>query len=128
MPDDKQIKEDKKKKCSALIPQSLLTAIEDKGRWNQTEAIIKGLECLLLEDREKITEDTGEDEQKIREEYERIIEEKDKHIETLKSEITQATKDKEYLQETHKNYMIQVQTQINTRLISEDKKPWWKIW
>lgn len=128
MPDGKQIREDQKKKCSALIPQSLLTAIEDKGRWNQTEAIIKGLECLLLEDQERRTEKTGEDEQKIREEYERIIEEKDRHIETLKSEIAQATKDKEYLQETHKNYMIQVQTQIQTRLISEDKKPWWKIW
>jgi len=128
MADEKQINEDKKKKCSALIPQSLLTAIEDKRRWTQTEAIIKGLECLIREDQEKITEKTGEDEQKIREEYERIIEEKDKHIRTLKSEITQATKDKEYLQETHKNYMIQVQTQINTRLISDDKKPWWKIW
>lgn len=88
---------DEKKKVSALIPVKLLAALEDKGYTNQTETIIKGLEHLLTEDKEKIKEDIEkirEDEKKIREyrleaEVHRTrIEELEKHNQTLKADIS----------------------------------------
>jgi hypothetical protein len=53
----------------------------------------------------------------------RIIKEKDDHIETLKKEL-------EVSQETHRNYMVQMQTLINQKAIEAPgaKKPWWQFW
>ena len=50
-------------------------------------------------------------------------EEMERHNETLKKEL-------EISQETHRNYMLQVQTLINQKAIEAPgaKKPWWKIW
>ena len=57
-------------------------------------------------------------------------EELEKHNETLKKELDKASQDKEDLKETHKNYMIQVQTLINQKAIEAPgaKKKWWKLW
>ena len=50
-------------------------------------------------------------------------EEMERHNETLKKELGIS-------QETHRNYMLQVQTLINQKAIEAPgaKKPWWKIW
>ena len=55
-------------------------------------------------------------------------EELEKHNETLKGELAKASQDKEDLKETHKNYMIQVQTLIDQKAIEAPraKKPWWQ--
>ncbi|RPJ70079.1 MAG: hypothetical protein EHM20_15785 [Alphaproteobacteria bacterium] len=60
-------------------------------------------------------------------ELQALLEEKDKHIETLKTENEGLKQDKEDLKETHKNYMIQMQTLINQKAIEVpgEKKPWW---
>jgi chromosome segregation ATPase len=62
-----------------------------------------------------------------------LIKEKDRHIETLETSLEQANKDKDYLKETHSNYMIQVQTIITQNeskqlQIEAPKKSWWKFW
>lgn len=52
----------------------------------------------------------------------RIIKEKDDHIETLKKEL-------EVSQETHRNYMVQMQTLINQKAIeAPGAKRWWQVW
>jgi hypothetical protein len=52
------------------------------------------------------------------------------HIETLKAELEKSNHDKEDLKETHKNYMIQMQTLINQKAIEAPgtKKSWWRFW
>jgi FtsZ-binding cell division protein ZapB len=137
---------DDKKKVSALIPVKLLAALEDKGYTNQTETIIKGLECLLTEAKEKITEDiekTREDADKIGEyriEAEVLrarTEELERHNGTLKAELERASqdkatleRDKEDLKTTYNNYFLQVQTLINQKAIEApgNKKAWYKFW
>jgi hypothetical protein len=51
------------------------------------------------------------------------IEEKNQYIESLKKEL-------EFNQETHRNYMMQVQTLIKQKAIETPgvKKPWYKFW
>jgi chromosome segregation ATPase len=51
------------------------------------------------------------------------IEEKNQYIDSLKREL-------EISQETHRNYMLQVQTLINQKAIDVPgvKKPWWQFW
>jgi chromosome segregation ATPase len=91
---------DEKKKVSALIPLRLLTALEDKGYTNQTEAIIKGLEHLLTEDKGKIREDIEkiegdnkklrEDNEKIREDIEKIREDAQRQIKNMEEKLKAA--------------------------------------
>ena len=82
MSDEKSIKEDKlnileggKKKTSCLVPISLLTALNDKGYYNQSDAIIKGLECLLREGELNLKEEVNtliEENKNMKEENENI--------------------------------------------------------
>ncbi len=85
---------------------------------------------LHNEDERHTAEDVSSrgDTQELRarlEEKDKQIEEKDRHIETLK-------KDLDVSQETHRNYMLQMQTLINQRALeppaAEKNKPWWKFW
>jgi hypothetical protein len=85
---------------------------------------------LHNEDERHTAEDVsiGGDTQELRarlEEKDKQIEEKDRHIETLKKEL-------DVSQETHRNYMLQMQTLINQRALeppaAEKKKPFWKFW
>jgi len=57
------------------------------------------------------------------EEKDKQIEEKERHIETLKRDL-------ENSQETHRNYMMQIQTLITQKQIEVPgaKKPWWRFW
>jgi predicted nuclease with TOPRIM domain len=52
------------------------------------------------------------------------------HNETLKAELEKSNHDKDDLKETHKNYMIQMQTLINQKSIEAPgtKKSWWRFW
>lgn len=88
------------------------------GISNQTDAIIGGLECLILKDKQKTKEGTDKTEilQARNEELER-------HIETLKKEL-------EDLNSMQNNYMLQMQNLINQKSIEAPgaKKPWWRFW
>jgi predicted RNase H-like nuclease (RuvC/YqgF family) len=66
-----------------------------------------------------------------------LSKEKDKHIDTLIAELEKAERDKEdlkitynKLQDTHNNYMAQMQTLIKQKAIEAPgaKKPWWRFW
>jgi predicted nuclease with TOPRIM domain len=51
------------------------------------------------------------------------------HNVTLKAELEKSNHDKDDLKETHKNYMIQMQTLINQKSIeAPGVKKWWKFW
>jgi FtsZ-binding cell division protein ZapB len=61
----------------------------------------------------------------------------ERHNETLKTELTKAERDKEdlktahnNLQQTHNNYMAQMQTLITQKAIEAPgtKRPWWRFW
>lgn len=106
---------DGKKKISAWIPLKTLAVLEDKGYRNMTNAILAGLECLIMGD-------TGEDNGRL--------EEAQKHIETLKTELGRANQDKQILSDMFNSHVLQVQTLINQKAIEAPgtKKPWWKIW
>lgn len=111
---------DEFKKVSARIPIPILEKLEDLGISNQTEAIIKGLECLISEDTEKTRE--GSDKTAALNTLQVRIEELQAHNETLKKEL-------EDLKQMHNNYFMQMQTLINQRAIeAPGQKKWWKFW
>jgi fatty acid/phospholipid biosynthesis enzyme len=109
---------DEFKKVSARIPLNILKKLEDMGISNQTDAIIRGLEYLILEGRGKTKEDI--DTAAI---LQARNEELEKHIETVKKEL-------EDLKSMQNNYMMQMQTLINQKSIEAPgaKKPWWRFW
>ncbi len=51
-------------------------------------------------------------------------------IEEAKRNLEKASHDKENLQKTFDNYLVQVQTLINQKAIEApgNKKNWWKFW
>lgn len=111
-----------KKKVSAWVSVETLRRLEDRGYTSQTEAILKGLECLLMDS----NRETGEDHgilQARNEELERLVN-------VLQDQITKLNQDKEDLKATYNNYFLQVQTLINQRAIEEGggKKRRWRFW
>jgi Arc/MetJ-type ribon-helix-helix transcriptional regulator len=134
-------------KINARIPKSLYDWIGAKYG-NVSQAVNEGLE--LLRESQSVTRDTEahkspqvvlkehtsqsdtiSTELKARlEEKEKQIEEKDRHIETLKTELEKAGQREEDLKETHRNYMLQVQSLINQKAIEAPgaKKQWWRFW
>ena len=103
---------------------------KDTYRQNEDKSKLVNSTRLRNEDARHTDEDVSSrnDTQELRariEEKDKQIEEKDRHIETLK-------KDLDVSQETHRNYMLQMQTLINQRALepptSEKKKPFWKFW
>jgi uncharacterized protein YpmB len=93
---------------------------------NMTTAIITGLEmaCKSNENTCKSNENPCKTDENSNKELSALLEEKDRHIETLKNELGIS-------QETHRNYMLQMQTLINQKAIEapgEKKKPFWKFW
>jgi hypothetical protein len=114
-----------KKKVSVWVPIDLLSKLESKGYTSQTEAVLRGLERLIIEDNSKTLEDTKEDHDKTDGRYQALQD----HIETLKNTITRLEDDKKTLVEINNTHVLQVQTLINSRLIDSDaKKRWWKFW
>lgn len=106
--------DEKKKKVSVWIPTDIIIKIEQMG-FSQTDAVLAGLECLIMGDTK---EDNGR------------LEEAQKHIETLKNELYRANQDKQMLSDMYNSHVLQVQTLINQKSIEAPgaKKPWWKIW
>jgi FtsZ-binding cell division protein ZapB len=92
---------DEFKKVSARIPLPIIEKLEDMGISNQTEAIIKGLERLISEDRDK----TGELIDKTREDNNKTavlqarIDELQIHNETLKNELKDLKEDSDKTRE-----------------------------
>jgi hypothetical protein len=109
---------DEFKKVSARIPLQILEKLEEMGISNQTDAIIRGLGCLISEDSGKTKEDADKAAILLARN-----EELEKHIETLKKEL-------EDLKSMQNNYMMQMQTLINQKAIEApgSKKPWWRFW
>jgi TolA-binding protein len=124
------------RKVNAWIADDLYAKVDDLKYKTWTEAIVAGLELLVRstqevheESIEKVQMSTGDDSEVLRA---RLVE-MDKHIETLQSSLEQANKDKDYLKETHSNYMAQVQTIIKQDekrqlQIEAPKKSWYKFW
>jgi DNA repair exonuclease SbcCD ATPase subunit len=114
-----------KKKVSVWVPLELLSKLEDRGYTSQTEAVLKGLERLIVEDNSKTLEDIKEDKDKTDGRYQALQD----HIETLKNTIIRLEDDKRRLEDMYNTHVLQVQTLINSRLIESDtKKRWWKFW
>jgi len=135
------------RKLSAWISDKLYDDLQALGyfgrRISQTETLTRALELLLTEskkgDKREMPGDTretvgdtgrlGELESKVGDMQE-LINEKDRHIKTLKTELEKSGEREENLKETHRNYMLQVQTLINQKAIEAPgaKKPFWKFW
>jgi hypothetical protein len=141
MPDEKRRPG---KKVNAWISDDLYYKVDDLKYRTWTEAIVAGLE-LLVKSTDEVHDAPQESTGKVHDEVRRStpddseilraqLVENERHIETLQLSLEQANKDKDYLKETHKNYMIQVQTIINNenkQLQIEapgTKKPWYKFW
>jgi hypothetical protein len=58
------------------------------------------------------------------------LEEKNILINTLQKELDKAGQREDDLKETHRNYMLQMQTLINQKAIEAPgaKKKWWQFW
>jgi molecular chaperone GrpE (heat shock protein) len=111
--------EDRKnqKKIQCWIASSTWEQIEELGDTSPTTAVTIAFEKLLKESQE---DNAGSQEIPI---LKSRLEELEKHNETLKKEL-------EISQETHRNYMMQMQTLINQKVIEAPgaKKPWWRFW
>jgi molecular chaperone GrpE (heat shock protein) len=111
--------EDRKnqKKIQCWIASSTWEQIEELGYTSPTTAVTIAFEKLLKESQE---DNAGSQEIPI---LKSRLEELEKHNETLKKEL-------EISQETHRNYMMQMQTLINQKVIEAPgaKKPWWRFW
>ncbi len=137
------------KKVNAWIPDDLYSKVDDLKYKTWTEAIVSGLE-LLVESTKKVqpgqnevpesTEQSTVDDSEVQKvqgesteenrELRARVEELQDHNETLKAELEKAGKREEDLKETHRNYMLQVQSLINQKAIEAPgaKKPWWRFW
>ena len=122
------------KKIQCWIPVSTWEQIEATGYTSPKLAMTKAIELLLGDftgswgDLKGVSGDSCESteipELKARiEEKDKQIEEKERHIETLQRDL-------ENSQETHRNYMMQIQTLITQKQIEAPgaKKPWWRFW
>lgn len=144
---------EEKRKISVWVPDALYDSVLQAGYTSPTQAVIQGFEALVQTQSEESLEAVKEQMQAIRGQMQAEIdnlkieiirlntslqeapdpkevielrarhEESGKHIETLKKEL-------ENSQETHRNYMMQVQTLINQKAILApgDKKKWYKFW
>lgn len=120
---------DETKRIGARVPVSLLDKLCDAGYDSHTEAILKGLELLITQAKPSLTCETKENNSETTEHKNKIeslgVENRllTEHIDTLKKEL-------EISQETHRNYMMQMQTLINQKSIEAPgaKKSWWKFW
>jgi TolA-binding protein len=142
---------EEKRRVNAYITNELYTRVIQSG-YGITDAIIRGLECLMSHQGE-IKMDGNEDilelqEALIRELQDRIkdmqeamdpmelgqlrikSEELEKHNETLKKELESASQREQDLKSMHNNYMMQMQTLINQKAIEVPgiRKPWWRFW
>jgi predicted RNase H-like nuclease (RuvC/YqgF family) len=115
--------EDKTKTNEDTCQQNKDTSVQDED----TSQLVNDTRLHSEDERQTNEDDNSKaniQELKARiEEKDKQIEEKDRHIETLK-------KDLDVSQETHRNYMLQVQSLINQRALEAPgaKKPWWQFW
>ena len=117
-----------RKRLNIAIPMDLYTRITADGR-AITVVIIEALELLAGEKEETVNPDYAQKEERINSLLERIGD-LQAYVDTLKQELEKASNDKEDLKETHKNYMIQMQTLINQKAIEAPgaKKKWGQFW
>lgn len=133
---------DEKVKVSIRIPNSTLESVRQIGYTSTTEAILEGLELLIKTKECQTTPDecrTVPDNSQtvpdsaINSDFQELrarLEEKDILINTLQKELDKAGQREDDLKETHRNYMLQMQTLINQKAIEAPgaKKPWWQFW
>lgn len=148
-PNCRNMPETKRKIC-VWVSTDMYDNVVNAGYDSPTVAVIKGFELLLGEEERR--ENAGEIEQvaaqlkasnsNLKMEMEKLntalknapdtdelielkvrTEELKAHNETLKKEL-------EINQETHRNYMLQMQTLINQKAIEAPgaNKPWWRFW
>lgn len=137
---------DEKRKINCLIPASMYEKIEASEYKNITEAINAALENLMNDNSDEIKyyideikeynhtiEEYNQNRTALQAENVSLKEEAiqlrarskelERHNDTLKKEL-------EISQETHRNYMMQMQTLINQKAIEAHgvKRPWWRFW
>jgi seryl-tRNA synthetase len=145
--------QEQKRKISVWVPSKLYDSVLHTGYTSPTNAVIQGFEMLTRAQSEESSEDIRRQMQVIRgqmqaeiytlkTEIERLntslqeapdptefveirarSRELERHNETLKKEV-------ENLQNLYNNYMLQMQTLINQKVIEAPgaKKPWWRFW
>jgi len=111
-----------KKRINAFIPEDLYSKVMKRGYSTITEAIVKGFE-KLLEEPDKISENISASNVGLLMSLQVRVEELQAHNDTLKKEL-------EDYKNVHNNYMLQVQTILNQKIIEAPgtKKPWWRFW
>ena len=136
---------EEKKKIQAWVSASTWIQIESFGFKSQNEAVNFAFERIIENqynnqhesENNQIDPKNNQIESNMINELQARLEEKEKwiielqnHNETLKKELDNAGQDKDDLKETHKNYMLQIQTLINQKAIEAPgtKKPWWQFW
>jgi chromosome segregation ATPase len=129
---------EEKKKIQAWISASTWIQIESFGFKSQNEAVNFAFERIIENQYNNQPEsENNQIESNMINELQARLEEKEKwiielqnHNETLKKELDNAGQDKDDLKETHKNYMLQIQTLINQKAIEAPGAPrkWWQIW
>jgi predicted RNase H-like nuclease (RuvC/YqgF family) len=113
-----------KKRINAFIPGDLYSKVMQRGYSTITEAIIKGFEKLLEAPEPKIKSDNiSSSNEGLLMSLQVRVEELQAHNDTLKKEL-------ENYKTLHNNYMLQVQTILNQKIIEAPgaKKPWWRFW
>ena len=90
---------------------------------------VQGVINVAEKNTKESMENTGELRAHVREQREHVETLKN-HNETLKAELEKAGREKEAIQNLYNNYMLQMQTLINHKVIEAPgaKKSWWRFW
>jgi hypothetical protein len=155
-PNYRNMSETKRKIC-VWVSIDMYNDVVKAGYDSPTVAVIKGFELLIREaeyrqnagNLEQAAAQITADNINLKNEVQRLTlarqdtpdpielaqlrakhEELEKHNETLKVELRSTSQREQDLKKTFDNYMVQVQSLINQKVIEVPgaKKPWWRFW
>jgi TolA-binding protein len=145
--------QEQKRKISVWVPSELYDSVLYAGYTSPTNAVIQGFEMLTRAQSEDSPEEVRRQMQVIRRQMQAEIDTLKNEIERLNASLQEAPDPTEFIeirarsrelerhnetlkkeleisQETHRNYMMQMQTLITQKQIEVPgaKKPWWRFW
>ena len=145
--------QEEKRKISVWVPAALYDNVLQVGYTSPTQAVIQGFEMLVQAQSEESSEAIRGQMQVIRGQMQAEIDSLKSEIMTLSTALKNAPDSNELIelkvrteelqahnetlkkelgtnQETHRNYMMQMQTLINQKAIEAPgaKKRWWQFW
>lgn len=114
-----------KKQVSAFISDELYAKISE-SRYGTTQAITKGLELVFAVEARPVEQMEN---QRLKD-LERLIDLQDEQLKVKDEQLKAKDSQIENLQNSHNNYMLQMQTVLNQKAIEFPgaKKPWWQFW